>query len=182
MFKKLCILLIFSKLKVTKLLIDKYRMHNLYAIFAKLLNICKQIAGNLVNESGNVPRRGVVPKFSDLEVVALNMASEAVGIDSESLLLSEISDNRSDSLSIPTASDAMFKATTSRSENLGTTPRLGTFPDSLTKLPAICLHMFSNFANIAYKLCIRYLSIKSLVTFNLLNINNMHNFLNINLL
>lgn len=27
MFKKLCILLIFSKLKVTKLLIDKYRMH-----------------------------------------------------------------------------------------------------------------------------------------------------------
>ena len=57
-------------------------MHNLYAIFAKLLNICKQIAGNLVNESGNVPRRGVVPKFSDLEVVALNMASEAVGIDS----------------------------------------------------------------------------------------------------
>jgi hypothetical protein len=53
----------------------------------KLLNICKQIAGNLVNESGNVPRRGVVPKFSDLEVVALNMASEAVGIDSESLFL-----------------------------------------------------------------------------------------------
>jgi hypothetical protein len=100
----------------------------------------------------------------------------------DSFSLSEISDNRSDSLSIPTASDAMFKATTSRSENLGTTPRLGTFPDSLTKLPAICLHMFSNFANIAYKLCIRYLSIKSLVTFNLLNINNMHNFLNINLL
>ena len=95
MFKKLCILLIFSKLKVTKLLIDKYRMHNLYAIFAKLLNICKQIAGNLVNESGNVPRRGFVPKFSDLEVVALNMASEAVGIDSESILLSEISDNSS---------------------------------------------------------------------------------------
>ena len=94
MFKKLCILLIFSKLKVIKLLIDKYRMHNLYAIFAKLLNICKQIAGNLVNESGNVPRRGVVPKFSDLEVVALNMASEAVGIDSESLLFAKLQDYR----------------------------------------------------------------------------------------
>ena len=38
-------LLIFS----TKLLIDKYRMHNLYAIFAKFLNICKQVSGNLVN-------------------------------------------------------------------------------------------------------------------------------------
>ena len=94
MFKKLCIFLIFSKLKVTKLLIDQYRMHNLYAIFAKLLNICKQIAGNLVNESGNVPRRGVVPKFSDLEVVALNMASEAVGIDSESLLFAKLQDYR----------------------------------------------------------------------------------------
>ena len=35
MFKKLCILLIFSKLKVAGLFIDKYRMHNLYAIFAK---------------------------------------------------------------------------------------------------------------------------------------------------
>lgn len=94
MFKKLCILLIFSKLKVNKLLIDKYRMHNLYAIFAKLLNICKQIAGNLVNESGNVPRRGFVPKFSDLEVVALNMASEAVGIDSESLLFAKLQEYR----------------------------------------------------------------------------------------
>ena len=96
MFKKLCILLIFSKLKVTKLLIDQYRMHNLYAIFAKLLNICKQIAGNLVNESGNVPRRGVVPKFSDLEVVALNMASEAVGIDSESLLFAKLQEYRAE--------------------------------------------------------------------------------------
>ena len=94
MYKKLCILLIFSKLKVAKLLIDKYRMHNLYAIFAKLLNICKHIAGNLVNESGNVPRRGVVPKFSDLEVVALNMASEAVGIDSESLLFAKLQEYR----------------------------------------------------------------------------------------
>ena len=37
MFKKLCILLVFNKLKVLKLLIDKYRMHNLYAKFAKLL-------------------------------------------------------------------------------------------------------------------------------------------------
>ena len=88
--KKLCILLIFSKLKVAKLLIDKYCMHNLYAIFAKILNICKQVAGNLVNESGNVPRKGVVPRFSDLEIMALNMTSEAVGIDSESLLFAKL--------------------------------------------------------------------------------------------
>ena len=43
MYKNLCILLIFSKLKAAKLLIDKYRMHNLYAIFAKILNICRDI-------------------------------------------------------------------------------------------------------------------------------------------
>ena len=73
MCKRLYILLIFSKLEVIRLLIYTQRMHNLYAIFAKFLNICKQVAGNFVNELGNVPRRGVVPKFSDLEIVALNM-------------------------------------------------------------------------------------------------------------
>ncbi|MGP1535601.1 IS982 family transposase [Bacteroides heparinolyticus] len=95
MNSRLCILLIFSKLKVNKLLIKKYRMHNLYAIFAKFLNICKQVAGNLVNESGNVPKRGVVPKFSDLEIVALSMTSEAVGIDSESLLFAKLQEYKS---------------------------------------------------------------------------------------
>ena len=90
MYKKLCILLIFSKLKLTKVLIEQYRMHNLYAIFARFLDICKQVAGNLVNESGNVSRRGVVPRFSDIEIVALNMTSEAVGIDSESLLFAKL--------------------------------------------------------------------------------------------
>ena len=69
-------------------------MHNLYAIFAKFLNICKQVSGNLVNESGNIPRRGVVPRFSDLEVIALNMTSEAIGIDSESLLFAKLQEYR----------------------------------------------------------------------------------------
>ena len=46
-------------------------MHNLYAKFAKILEICKQFSENLVNESGNVPRYGPVPKFSDLERVTL---------------------------------------------------------------------------------------------------------------
>lgn len=46
MYNKLCILLIFNKLKVIILLINKYHMHNLYAIFAKFLNICKQVAVN----------------------------------------------------------------------------------------------------------------------------------------
>ena len=37
-----------------------------------------------------MPRPGVVPKFSDLEVVALGLAAEALGIDSESLLFSRL--------------------------------------------------------------------------------------------
>lgn len=94
MYKRLYISLIISKLEVTKLLIYNQAMHNLYAIFAKFLNICKQVAGNLVNESGNIPKRGAVPRFSDLEVIALNMTSEAMGIDSESLLFAKLHEYR----------------------------------------------------------------------------------------
>ncbi len=47
MYKRLHILLIISNLGVTKLLIYNKAMHNLYAIFAKFLNICKQVSGNL---------------------------------------------------------------------------------------------------------------------------------------
>ncbi len=36
--------------------------------------------------AGNIPRRGVVPKFSDLEVIALSAIAEAFGIDSENHL------------------------------------------------------------------------------------------------
>ena len=79
--------LIFSTLVVSNplstIIID---MHNFVAKFGKILEICKQFAGNLVNEKGNVPRRGVVPTFSDLEVVALSITAEALSIDSENYL------------------------------------------------------------------------------------------------
>ena len=58
-------------------------MYNLYTKFVKILEICKQFSEYLVNESGNVPRRGLVPKFSDLEVVALSLTAETENIDSE---------------------------------------------------------------------------------------------------
>jgi len=47
------------------------------------IEICKKFAGNQVNEKGNVPRCGVVPTFSDLEVVALSITAEAFSIDSD---------------------------------------------------------------------------------------------------
>ncbi len=50
-------------------------MYNLYTKVVKILEICKQFSENLVNDSGNVSRRGPVPKFSDLEVVALSLTA-----------------------------------------------------------------------------------------------------------
>ena len=78
---------IISKLSVTKLLRTiTLLMRNFIANFVRILGICKDFAGNRVNELGNVPRCGVVPKFSDLEVIALGITAEAFGFDSENLL------------------------------------------------------------------------------------------------
>ncbi|MEG2491295.1 MAG: IS982 family transposase, partial [Alistipes sp.] len=40
----------------------------------------------MVNSQGNIPRCGVVPKFSDLEVIALSLTAETLSIDSENYL------------------------------------------------------------------------------------------------
>ena len=61
-------------------------MQNLYTKFVRILEICKQFSHNLVNAEGNIVRRGPVPRFSDLEVVALSLAAESEGIDSENWL------------------------------------------------------------------------------------------------
>lgn len=61
-------------------------MHNLYTKFVKILEICKQYSNKFVNEKGNIPRPGPIPKFSDLEVVALSFAAESESIDSENWL------------------------------------------------------------------------------------------------
>ena len=57
-------------------------MHNLYTKFVKILETCKLFSENLVNELGNIPRRGPIPKFSDLEVVAFSLSAETESIDS----------------------------------------------------------------------------------------------------
>ncbi len=78
---------IISKLVVTTpLTAISLLMSNFVANFVRILGICKDFTGNRVNELGNVPRCGVVPKFSDLEVVALGITAEAFGFDSENLI------------------------------------------------------------------------------------------------
>ena len=75
-------------------------IYNFIAKFPKVLEICKQYAGNQVNERGNVPRRGVVPTFSDLEVVvALSITAEAFGIDSENHLFTRLGRECPDAIS-----------------------------------------------------------------------------------
>lgn len=61
-------------------------MHNFRTKFEKILEICKQFSTDLVNDKGNIVRSGPVPKFSDLEVIALSLLAEAEGIDSEKWL------------------------------------------------------------------------------------------------
>lgn len=85
--KKLRNMQIFSKLVVTTPITTIcLLMRNFITNFVRILGICKDFAGNRVNELGNIPRCGVVPKFSDLEVIALGITAEAFGFDSENFL------------------------------------------------------------------------------------------------
>ena len=92
--KKLHIILICSILEVMKLLISNQRMHNFHAIFSKILEICKQFSYDLVNTEGNSRRRGVVPRFSDIEVIALSLTAETLSIDSENYLFRKLAESK----------------------------------------------------------------------------------------
>ena len=99
MHKKLHISLIFCNLVVSKSLSTHIIvMHNFVTKFGKILEICKQFAGNRVNEKGNIPRRGVVPTFSDIEVIALSFTAEAFGIDSENYLFNRLENECPDAI------------------------------------------------------------------------------------
>ena len=85
--KKLHNMQIISKLVTAKQLSTiALLMRNFITNFVRILEICKDFAKNRVNERGNIPRCGVVPKFSGLEVVALSITAEAFAFDSENLL------------------------------------------------------------------------------------------------
>ena len=71
-------------------------MYNFKAKFDIILDICKKFSKNLVNELGNVPRRGVVPRFSDIEVISLSILAESEGIDSENKLFVMLNTCKSD--------------------------------------------------------------------------------------
>jgi hypothetical protein len=65
-------------------------MHNIRTNFIKILEVIKDIIGDEINEKGNYLRRGSVPKFSDIEVMALSLTAECLSIDSENYLFSKL--------------------------------------------------------------------------------------------
>lgn len=89
--EKLCISLTFSKLVVGKPLITIIAfMHNYIAKYAQILEIYKKFMGNRVEKNGNRPHCGVVPKFSDLEVISLSATAKAFGFYSENYLFKQL--------------------------------------------------------------------------------------------
>ena len=65
-------------------------MHNIKTNFDKILGVIKDILGDEINAKGNYLRRGTVPKFSDIQVIALSLTAECLGIDSENYLFSKL--------------------------------------------------------------------------------------------
>ena len=65
-------------------------MHNIRTNFIKILEVIKDIIGDEINEKGSCLRRGSIPKFSDIEVIALSLTAECLSIDSENHLFSKL--------------------------------------------------------------------------------------------
>ena len=65
-------------------------MHNIHTNFIKIIDVLKDIIGDEINEKDNYLRRGSVPKFSDIEVIALSLTAECLSINSENYLFSKL--------------------------------------------------------------------------------------------
>jgi len=65
-------------------------VHNIKKIFDKFHKIILETLENNITKNGNFTKPGVVPKFSDIEVIALCLASESLSIDSENYLFGKL--------------------------------------------------------------------------------------------
>lgn len=71
-------------------------MHNIKVNFDKIIEVLKDILKEELTVQNNFKRPGVVPRFSDLEVIALSLTAESLGIDSENYLFSKLVTEYSD--------------------------------------------------------------------------------------
>ena len=65
-------------------------MHNIKNTFDKFHKIILEILQSDIDKQGNFIKPGVVPKFSDIEIIALSLASECLSIDSENCLFGKL--------------------------------------------------------------------------------------------
>lgn len=65
-------------------------MHNIKANFDKMLETIQSLEINDFDKYGNVKRVGPKPKFSDLQVISLNLTAEYMSIDSENFLFKKL--------------------------------------------------------------------------------------------
>lgn len=65
-------------------------MHNIRTNFRRFYGICKELFQDEANRDGNFQCYPVEPKMNDLQLVALSLCMEALGIDSENLLWTKI--------------------------------------------------------------------------------------------
>lgn len=69
-------------------------MHNLTDNFNKILTIVNEKLSEYLNSDGNIRRKGPKPKFSDAEVIALNLTAECLMLDSENYLFKLLAKQR----------------------------------------------------------------------------------------
>jgi len=71
-------------------------MHNLRNKFDSILSIVKHSLTNFLDNNGNLPRPGPKPRFSDAEVIALDLLAESLMITSENYLFKFLHNNLKD--------------------------------------------------------------------------------------
>jgi len=65
-------------------------VHCIKTNFIKILHVLKDALGDGIPVDGNLKRPGPKPRFTDLEVIALSLTAECLGIDSELYLFHKI--------------------------------------------------------------------------------------------
>ncbi len=65
-------------------------MHSIKTNFDKIIGVIKNILGDEISKKGNYLRCGTIPRFSDIEVIALSLTAECLSIDSENYLFSKL--------------------------------------------------------------------------------------------
>lgn len=68
-------------------------MHCIKSNFDKIMHVLKEILGSEFPVSGNLKRPGPKPIFTDIEVLALSLTAECMGIDSELYLFGKLESN-----------------------------------------------------------------------------------------